>query len=99
VSGTALRQIAVPTAYVLVAGVIAMFVHSGLRGEQGLAVQREAERTERSLQAELSALRAERAALENKVRRISEDYLDLDLLDERARAVLGLVHADELVIR
>jgi len=37
--------------------------------------------------------------MENRTRRLSDEYLDLDLLDERARAVLGLVRADDLVIR
>jgi len=30
---------------------------------------------------------------------VSDTYLDLDLLDEQARDVLGMVRADELVIR
>jgi cell division protein FtsB len=30
---------------------------------------------------------------------MSDDYLDLDLLDERARKVLGMVRPDEIVIR
>ena len=37
--------------------------------------------------------------MRNLTRRLSDDYLDLDLLDERARDVLGLVRADELIIR
>ena len=41
----------------------------------------------------------EHAVLLNRVRRLDESYLDLDLLDERARAVLGYVRQDELVIR
>ncbi len=93
------RQVAVPTAYVLVVGIIAIFVHSGLQGEHGLAAQREAEREQRRLNAELAALQAERTALADKVRRISEGYLDLDLLDEQARRVLGYIRPDELVIR
>ena len=93
------QQVAVPTAYVFVVGIVALFVHSGLQGEHGLAAQREAEREERRLKAELATLRAERLALADRVRRISEAYLDLDLLDERARAVLGHIRVDEMVIR
>ena len=37
--------------------------------------------------------------MENKTARLSEDYLDLDLLDERVRAVLGYIRADEILIR
>jgi cell division protein FtsB len=37
--------------------------------------------------------------LQNLTHRLSDDYLDLDLLDERARMVLGYLRADEVTIR
>jgi cell division protein FtsB len=37
--------------------------------------------------------------MENLTTRLSDDYLDLDLLSERARDILGYVRADEIVIR
>jgi len=37
--------------------------------------------------------------MENLTKRMSDEYLDVDLLDERARKVLGLVRADEIVIQ
>ena len=37
--------------------------------------------------------------MQNLTRRLSDDYLDLDLLDERAREVLGLLRADEILLR
>ncbi len=93
------KHIAIAATYVLLTGVIAIFAHSGLQGEHGLAAYREAEAEERQLRTDLAQLRAEHDALANKVLRLSDRYLDLDLLDERARAVLGLVRADELVVR
>ena len=96
---SSLRQIAIAASYVLLTGVIAVFAHSGLQGDHGLAAYREAAAEERHLRAELDQLRAERDRLANKVVRLSDRYLDLDLLDERARAVLGLVREDELVVR
>ena len=36
--------------------------------------------------------------MENKTRRLSDNFLDLDLLDERARKVLGMARADEIII-
>lgn len=93
------RQIVTPAAYILLLGFIAVFAHSGLQSDYGLAAFREAGDEERRLQAELDALRAERGEMENRVLRLSDRYLDLDLLDERARAVLGLVRPDELVVR
>lgn len=40
----------------------------------------------------------ERIALENRVKRLRPDSLDPDLLDERARVVLGFVRPEEKVI-
>ncbi len=50
------------------------------------------------LERELSRLQSEIDRMENLTHRLSDDYLDLDLLDERARIVLGYVGADELII-
>lgn len=40
----------------------------------------------------------EKVKLENKVRLLSSDSLDLDLLDERAKTVLNLMREDEFII-
>lgn len=93
------RQVAVSMAYIVLVGAVAVFAHSGLQGDHGLAALREAAAEERRLSAELESLRRQRAEMENRVLRLSDRYLDLDLLDERARAVLGLIREDELVVR
>ena len=93
------KQFAIPAAYILLVGVIAIFAHSGLQGNHGLAAFRDAAVEERRLRAELASVQADREAMANKVRRLSDRYLDLDLLDERARAVLGMVRKEEIVIR
>ena len=41
---------------------------------------------------------SERLALENRVKRMRPDSLDLDMLDERARVVLGFVKPEERVL-
>lgn len=92
-------QIVAPVVYLAVVFVFALFAHSGLSGEHGLGALGQAETLERALRADLEDVRAERVALENKVRRLDEGHLDLDLLDERARAVLGRVRPNEIVIR
>lgn len=92
-------QITTPAIYISVIAILAVFVHSGLQGEHGLIALRQAEALERDLTAELSQTREDRLELENLVSRLRDDNLDLDLLDERARAVLGYVRPDELVIR
>lgn len=75
------------------------FVISAVQGEFGVMrrVQLNAEIT--ALQAERAALQAELARMENLNLRLSDRYLDIDLLDERARIILGYLRADEVVIR
>ena len=54
---------------------------------------------QKTLARELASLEARVARMENLTTRLSDDYLDLDLLSERARDILGYVRADEIVIR
>lgn len=75
------------------------FAFAAVQGPSGILrrIQIEAETTE--LEAQRDALRAEVSQMQNLTRRLSDDYLDLDLLDERAREVLGLVRPDEVILR
>ena len=75
------------------------FAYAAVQGPSGILrrVQIEAETAE--LREQRDALQAEVDETRNLTRRLSDDYLDLDLLDERARDVLGLVRADEIIIR
>ena len=107
VSGTALGsmgrwdwgQLVAPALTIVLIAVLAVFGHSALQGEHGLAALRQAEALERELTTELAGVAGERRALKNLVGRLDKDNLDLDLLDERARAMLGYVRREELVIR
>lgn len=49
-------------------------------------------------QGELDRVRVERAALEHRVRLLRPESVDPDLLEEQARARLGLSQDDEVVI-
>ena len=75
------------------------FTFAAVQGESGLFQRIRIEADAATLRAELAAYRIEVAALENKTRRLSDDFLDLDLLDEQARQVLGMMRADEIIIR
>ena len=76
----------------------AYFAFSAIQGEYGVLrrIELKAELAEREL--ELAQLDAEAARMRDRAQRLSDDYLDLDLLDERARSVLGAARTDEVVI-
>lgn len=75
------------------------FTFAAVQGNYGLFQRVEIEAEARTLTARRDQINAEIKRMENLTRRLSDDYLDLDLLDEQARSVLGLLRADELVIR
>ncbi|KIC37360.1 FtsB family cell division protein [Leisingera sp. ANG-M7] len=77
----------------------AYFTFAAVQGDFGLFRRVEIQAEAEELQQDLSRLQARIGEMENLTRRLSDDYLDLDLLDEQARTVLGLVRADEIVIR
>lgn len=77
----------------------ATFVFAAMQGNYGLFRRAEVNSDIRTLEAELAELQGRMARMENLTRRMSDDFLDLDLLDEQARSVLGLLRADEIVVR
>jgi|TARA_R100001086_G_scaffold192710_1_gene109916 cell division protein FtsB len=75
------------------------FTFAAVQGDFGLFRRAEIEAETRALEARLEALESQVARMENLTRRLSDSYLDLDLLDQQARDVLGLMRSDEIVIR
>ena len=75
------------------------FSFAATQGEYGLFRRIEVQAEADSLRLKHDDLQRELATIRNKTRRLSDDYLDLDLLDEQARTILGLIRADEIVIR
>ena len=75
------------------------FTFAAVQGDYGLFQRIEVNAEGQALQIELAALKAQVADIENLTIRLSDNYLDLDLLDQQARDVLGLIRADEIVIR
>ncbi len=78
---------------------IVYFAYAALQGNHGMGRLIEVEQEARDLEVTLARLQDEAAGLTNRTRRLSDDFLDLDLLDERARHVLGYARPDEIVIR
>jgi cell division protein FtsB len=75
------------------------FTFAAVQGDFGVFRRAEVVAEKHDLEDLLATLSAEIAELENLTRRLSDDYLDLDLLDQQAREVLGMVRTDEIVIR
>ena len=75
------------------------FTFAAVQGDYGVFRRAEIDAEGHALRAELALLQAEVSRLENLTRRMSDDYLDIDLLDQQARDVLGLIRGDEIVIR
>ncbi|MEM6940570.1 MAG: septum formation initiator family protein [Pseudomonadota bacterium] len=74
------------------------FTFAAVQGDFGLFRRAEIVSENQQLRDQLASVRADVAQMENLTKRMSDTYLDLDLLDEQARRVLGYVRADEIVI-
>ena len=74
------------------------FTFASVQGDYGLFKRVQIEAEAATLRIEKDRLAAEVASLENKTMRMSDEFLDLDLLDEQARDVLGLIRSDEIAL-
>lgn len=74
------------------------FTFAAVQGEHGIFRRVQIVAEKEALIAERDRMQSETARMTNLTRRLSDDYLDLDLLDEQARNILGLVRSDEIVI-
>ena len=75
------------------------FTFAAVQGDYGVFRRVQINAEAEALRAERDRLAEELAATANLTRRLSDDFLDLDLLDQQARDVLGYMRADEIVIR
>ena len=83
----------------LLAVLIAYFGFHALTGERGLLTSGQREQTLAARTAELKQIRAERMDLEARARLLRDSSLSADLLEERARSLLGFADPDDYVIR
>lgn len=94
-----LRSLFVLGALYGVAGsVAAYFVWHGVNGQRGLKAGAEYEQRIAELRRDLDGLKAERGQWERRIALLRGDLIDSDILDEEARAALGRVHRNEVVI-
>jgi cell division protein FtsB len=74
------------------------FVAQAYEGARGIEAKRQIKARILALRTELAQLKEQRSAFERKVAMLRGPVLDGDLLDERARAELGRVNKNDLVI-
>ena len=74
------------------------FIIASFNGEFGVAAKYELLAREKVLTRKLNLLTEENIAIKNKVERLSDTSLDLELLDLQARKILGMIGEDEVII-
>ena len=78
-----------------------MFLYVGyhlVTGDNGYFAQKGLEKKLAVAEQKLTRKREARVQLENRVKRLRPDSLDLDMLDERARVILGFMKPEERVL-
>jgi cell division protein FtsB len=83
----------------LFSALIVYFGVQALTGDRGLLLENAREATLQQRTAELQALTAERRTLETRVVLLQNQHLSRDLLEERARVILGYSDPRDIVIR
>lgn len=78
--------------------VVVYFAYHAVQGDRGLIALGKLRLDVDQLQAQVLDARAERMDLERKVYALRSQSLDPDLLEERARQLLGYGFADEVVV-
>ncbi len=83
----------------ILAALIFYFGFQALTGDRGILAWTNRDETLAARTAELKRLQAERADLEVRARLLRDGSLSKDLLEERARSLLGLSDPRDYVIR
>jgi cell division protein FtsB len=93
------RKILIPLALYSVSGLLAAyFLHHAHSGARGLEAKRQLKVQAHDIAKELETVKTERAEWERRIALLRSDQIDRDLLEERARTLLGRVHRNDLVI-
>ena len=84
--------------YGVSAAVVGYFVHHAHSGARGFEAERNMKRRRRISPTNSRSSSSERADWERRIALLRSDQIDRDLLEERARIMLGRVHRNDLVI-
>jgi cell division protein FtsB len=84
--------------YLFAALFIGYFAVNAFTGKHGLRAQADLDQQLATMDDELARLKAERAHWERRVKLLRSDQVDPDMLDERARALIGYVDPRDLIL-
>ncbi|MEP7029557.1 MAG: septum formation initiator family protein [Pseudolabrys sp.] len=84
--------------YIFAAAFIGYFGVNAFTGNHGLRAQADLDQQLATMKTELIEVKAERAIWDRRVALLRADRLDPDMLDERARALLGDVDPRDLTL-
>jgi cell division protein FtsB len=84
--------------YFLSGSIGAYFIWHAVNGERGLKTKDEYERKIAALIGELNEFKAEHRLWDHRIAQLSGRVIDRDLLAEQARAILGRIHRNDLVV-
>ena len=74
------------------------FIIASFNGEFGVSAKYHLLAKEKVLANELNTINKETKILKNRIKRLSNTSLDLELLDQQARIILGMIGEEELIV-
>ncbi|RYE52214.1 MAG: septum formation initiator family protein [Hyphomicrobiales bacterium] len=94
-----LRSVLVTLAlYLVSSAVVGYFLFHAQHGARGLETSVGLREKLGEMEAELASLNGERQDWEKRLGLMRDEAIDRDLLEERARAVLGRIHRNDVVV-
>ena len=74
------------------------FIIASFNGEFGVSAKYHLLAKEKVLADELNTINKETKIIKNRIKRLSNTSLDLELLDQQARIILGMIGEEELIV-
>ena len=74
------------------------FILASFRGEFGVSAKYHLLAKEKVLANQLNIINKETKIIKNRIKRLSNTSLDLELLDQQARIILGMIGEEELIV-
>lgn len=84
--------------YLVSSAAVGYFMFHAQHGSRGLEARSDVQEALRAEEEQLAALVGERKGWEQRLSLMRDEAVDRDLLEERARSVLGRVHKNDVVI-